>query len=159
MTKKSTKDNTITFKEAVEGTPEISKGYCKGLQALKSADKKSVKVRNSKKLNGSVDIDKNTLATHPDECRWDYAIGYNAKAYFVEVHPANSSNVKEMKDKKAWLLNWLKTNAPLLDNYPSGTPRLLWAATTSGVHIVKGSAEYRMAAQMKLLPQYPVVIG
>lgn len=40
---------------------------------------------------------------YPNASRWDYAIGYDQKAWFVEVHPANTSNVKEMLKKVEWL--------------------------------------------------------
>jgi len=149
----------MSFKEAVEGTPDVSKGFKPGLKAVVSADKDAISVKDTKKVEGSVDIDKNTAQLYPGDNRWDYAIGYEGKAYFVEVHPASTTNVAEMISKRTWLLNWLKTKAPLLDSYPAGSPRLLWAATAAGVHILKTSREYRQVSQLKMVPKRPVVIG
>lgn len=150
---------TISFKEAVEGTSDIANGFCEGLKALEAADKAAVKVKENRNVDGSVNIDKTTHDRYPKDNRWDYAIGYGAKIYYVEVHPANTRNVSEMINKRTWLLNWLKTKAPLLDNYPSGNPKILWAATSAGVHILKTSVEYRRVSQMNMIPKRPVVIG
>ena len=98
------------FKAAVEATQEIREGYCNGLQAL-GGNAAKVAVTDTRKLNGSVDIDACTLELYPNETRWDYAIGYDEKAYFLEVHPANTSNVKEMIQKADWLKQWLQRKA------------------------------------------------
>lgn len=98
MKKKDVKSDTNVFKSAVDNTVELKDGYCRGLQALKG---NSLKVSVSKQQNllGSVDIDDCTKGLYPNASRWDYAIGYDQKAWFVEVHPANTSNVKEMLKK------------------------------------------------------------
>lgn len=64
-----------------------------------------VKAEDGRKLQGSVDIDACTKGKYPNDARWDYAIGYDGKAMFVEVHPANTSNVREMESKVAILKN------------------------------------------------------
>jgi len=158
---KETKDEKPNpFKVAVESTPEVSNGYRKGLQALKSADKNAIRVQknNARKLDGSLDIDGNTADLYPEESRWDYAIGYNSMVYYVEVHPANTSTVDEMLKKKVWLQTWLKKKAPLLDCYPSKPEKYIWIATAAGVHILPGSAEYRKASQKNLIPRKILVL-
>lgn len=88
-----------TFKQAVENTQDIKNGFHNGLQAL-GANAKQVSATDTKKLEGSVDIDACTKELYPQDARWDYAIGYEGKVYFLEIHPANTSNVKEMIKKR-----------------------------------------------------------
>lgn len=45
------------FQQAVENTPEVSNAYKPGLQALKKGETSKIIVADSKKLDGSVDID------------------------------------------------------------------------------------------------------
>lgn len=71
---KSQTDNA--FRKAVENTPEVCGGYRAGLQALKEGESQLIAVNNTRLLEGSVDIDACTLKNHPNEARWDYAIGY-----------------------------------------------------------------------------------
>lgn len=146
------------FRKAVEGTPDVAGGYNSGLQALEKVDKNAVKLADDHKVDGSLNIDRETKHIYPNDSRWDYAIGYEGKVYFVEVHPANSSNISEMTKKKEWLKNWLNSKAPLLDALPSGHSRFLWAATESGVHISKQASYKRQLAQLGLNPKRPVVI-
>ena len=48
------------FRNAVESIPEIKDGYCHGLQAL-GQNAQKVKFKDSKKLNGSIDIGKKKI--------------------------------------------------------------------------------------------------
>ena len=115
------------FKTAVESIPEVADGYRAGLQALESNASK-IKVRDTRLLSGSIDIDKCTKGKYPEENRWDYAVGYNDKAYFIEIHGASPGEVKTVISKAEWLKSWLrKTGKPLLEIQASNT--LYWIAT------------------------------
>lgn len=115
------------FQSAVEATSDIKNGYKPGLQALKS-NSTYVKASDNRKISGSVDIDEQTKNLYPTASRWDYAIGYDDKAYFVEVHPAcNGANVKEIVNKFNWLQSWLKSKAPKLKEISS--QNFYWAIT------------------------------
>lgn len=103
----------MKFKEAVEATKDIAVGYCRGLKGL-GANSVCIQLQNAQKANGSVDIDATTKTLYPTDARWDYVIGYDEKGYFVEVHPANTSNIREMVNKKKWLERWLVEKAPRL---------------------------------------------
>lgn len=61
------------FQKAVLATPEVSSGYCNGLQAMKG-NSSMLKVSDTRKLQGSVDIDDCTKSLYPHDARWDYAI-------------------------------------------------------------------------------------
>lgn len=82
-----------------------------GLSALK-ANSKYVRVTNTKLLDGSVDIDEAVRDKYPEDSRWDYVVGYENEAFFIEVHPAATSNVDDMVKKVKWLKNWLASSAP-----------------------------------------------
>lgn len=145
---KNTKSNTaVSFEEAVNSIPDLLGGYCKGLQAMK-ADSMGVKPVENKLLSGSVDIDSCTKSKYPDAARWDYAIGYKEKAYFIEVHPANTSNIKEMLRKADWLKAWLKDNGKALDKIKNDE-NLYWVPTGK-VAIPKTSPQCRSLAKKKL---------
>lgn len=147
------------FRMAVEETPDVANGYCPGLQALENVDKGAVKLKDKRKVDGSLNIDKETKLLYPNDPRWDYAVGYDGKVFFVEVHPANTSNISEMAKKKEWLKKWLNSKAPLLDALPSGHPRFLWVATKSGVRISNQASYIRKLAQLGFNPKRPVIIG
>ena len=46
----------MTFREAVEATPNLSGTFRDGLQALRAEDKPHIDVENTRKLSGSVDL-------------------------------------------------------------------------------------------------------
>lgn len=100
-------------------------------------------------MSGSVYLDKCLKTTNPHDARWDYVIGYSEKAYFVEVHPANTSNVDEVVKKKKWLEVWLKTNALDLKAMMAGTG-YYWIASGK-VAILPNSPQARKIAKNKLV--------
>ena len=101
----------MTFEQKVQNTQEIKNCYQRGLQALREKDKDKIEAQNTRKLNGSVNIDDCLKSKYPNASRWDYAIGYNNQIYFVEVHPAIPREIKELAKKLNWLKNW-KRNTP-----------------------------------------------
>ena len=143
------KSDSTTFKSIVQAVPAIAGAYREGLQALESKDAGKVKPQNPRKLSGSVYLDKCLKTTNPPDARWDYVIGYREKAYFVEVHPANTSNVDEVVKKKKWLDVWLKTNALDLKAMMAGTS-YYWIASGK-VAILPNSPQARKIAKNKLV--------
>lgn len=143
------KSESTTFKSIVQAIPAIAGAYREGLQALESKDAGKVKPQNPRKLSGSVYLDKCLKTTNPHDARWDYVIGYREKAYFVEIHPANTSNVDEVVKKKKWLDVWLKTNALDLKAMMAGTS-YYWIASGK-VAILPNSPQARKIAKNKLV--------
>lgn len=84
------------FQVAIENTEEVKDGFCQGKQAVKSADRSKVVAADNNKLQGSLDIDSQVKALYPNEPRWDYALSYDDKIYFFEVHPAETSEVDKV---------------------------------------------------------------
>ncbi len=110
----------MTFKEALNQTPQLATAWRAGLQALRAEDRPHIKAENTRKLTGSADIDAAYLAVQPNANRWDFGIGYqhtNREAeviYWVETHTASDSEVSVVIKKAQWLLGWLKTEGKLL---------------------------------------------
>ncbi len=110
----------MTFKDAVDGTPDLKGSWLPGFQALWKADKEHVSAEDNRRITGSVNIDAALKDRCPHDNRWDYAIGHqpvNAQSemiYCLEVHPASSGEVKVVLAKVAWLVRWLKESAPKL---------------------------------------------
>src|SRR5258705_10742183 len=101
----------MTFLKAVNSTPSIREHLKKGLQALKRAGRSQVKC-DGRCLRGSVDIDSAVRHLHPNDARWDYAVGVGRarqqdSVVWLEVHPASSSHVDEVLAKLRWLRHWL----------------------------------------------------
>lgn len=137
----------MSFKDAVERTPDVKDGFRMGLQAL-GTNSQYIKAADTRMIGGSVDIDQCTLKLYPTDPRWDYAIDYAGRVHFVEVHPAATSNVKEMIQKKAWLKDWLNKKAVDLKSLPA-VPCVYWVASGK-VSILPNSPQRRQLAQSKI---------
>lgn len=100
-----------------------------GLRAM-GANSNFISVSNTSKLNGSINLDRCLFKQNIDlnSNRWDYIIGYNNMAYFIEVHPASTTEVPIILKKLEWLKIWLMNNASSL-NEIKGHPAFHWAAT------------------------------
>jgi hypothetical protein len=151
MKKKITITNTTSkFKQAVENTEEIKDGYKNGLKALGNYSSK-IQLGDTKKCDGSVDIDECTKSIYPQENRWDYALSYKDNVYFVEVHGADTSEVSVVLKKLAWLKDWVNTKAPHIKALLSKENPYIWIQT-NGNHILPNSSQNRLIAQNGLKP-------
>lgn len=84
----------------------------KGLSAVKKREGRDrIDAANTRCMLGSVCVDDDCRAAHPQASRWDYALGYTRAervlVYFVEVHSADASGVSELKKKFGWLKDYL----------------------------------------------------
>jgi hypothetical protein len=102
----------MSFEDAVKNTPSIARCFKSGLQAL-GGYSSLIRPPDPRQCSGSIEIDQCTRATDQQASRWDYALGYKSRAYFVEVHPANGS-VTDVVKKAEWLREWLKSEGHLL---------------------------------------------
>lgn len=142
-TKSTATPRISPFKTAVGNCDEIKDELKSGLSALKS-DSKFVKTANPKLIEGSVDIDGAVKKLYPEDARWDYVVGYNDEAVFIEVHPAATSNVSEMVSKVKWLKSWLDSKAQ--DLRELNKSKVYYWIPSGGVSILKGSAQYKQIA-------------
>jgi hypothetical protein len=110
----------MKFKPAVEQTPNLEKAYEVGLQALRAEDKPHIQAEDTRKLAGSVDVDKALQRVDPNGNRWDFAIAYKHTnrteefIYWTELHTASDSEVKVVIKKAQWLRSWLKSDGKRL---------------------------------------------
>lgn len=132
----------MMFREAIDDTPELRDAFESGLHALGN-DSRKVRLANPRKCHGSVNIEKHLKAICPNENLWDYLFGYDDKAYFVEVHPACTSEVRTVIDKLAWLKNRIRRWSISIQNMPKAYH---WIATDK-VRILPDSSEARLLAK------------
>ena len=146
---KKNKTKANSFKKAVENTPDIAKCYQSGLQALGSYSKK-IELKDTSLCSGSIDIDACTRTHYPEDNRWDYALCYNSKVYFVEVHSANTGEVSTVFKKLIWLKDWLNHKAPEINKLKAPEP-FYWVQ--SGKYKIEvRSSQARRIATMGLKP-------
>ena len=114
----------MKFKDAVKKTPDLHGAWRPGLQALKAVDQRHIKVEDTGRLAGSVNVEASLTAKYRKERQWDYAIGHrptNVKGemiYWVEVHPATEGEIRVVLAKLDRLQRWLQDAAPLLKSMP-----------------------------------------
>ncbi len=123
--------------------------YQSGLQALGKYSQKIVVVDTSK-CEGSIDIDACTTAIYPNANRWDYALAYDSKVYFVEVHSAETSEVSVVLRKLQWLKDWLNEKAPKVRELKAEQP-YYWIQSGK-FSILKNSPQAKTIAQSGLRP-------
>jgi len=131
----------MSFQSAIENTILLKDHLKNGLQALGSNSSK-VKPGDTRKCEGSVDIDDAIERKFPSSNRWDYVFGYNGKTYFIEVHPADTSEVKTVLEKLTWLKSFMIENVPELNKESKS---FHWIAS-GGVHILPNSPQARKLA-------------
>ncbi len=98
------------FRRAVDACLDLK--WREGLKGIEKKDRGKIQPKDEHDLTGSVNIDKCLEKSLPDDNRWDYAVGYRAsdgkeKVYFIEVHPADTSqHVGKVLDKAIFLREW-----------------------------------------------------
>lgn len=104
----------MNFAEAVHRTGDLAQCLKDGLQALRTNSKRiSVPKNQTRNLEGSVDIDGCLKNKYPNNQRWDYVFGYRGHVYYVEIHPAGTSEVNAVIAKLKWLRQWRKQSTAL----------------------------------------------
>jgi hypothetical protein len=147
------KTEETPLETAVAQTADVAGHFRNGIQAVKGAYRSKIQTTKSRMLTGSVDIDTATQSLYPNANRWDYAIEYEDKTYFVEFHPASTSNVDEMIEKLKWLNWWLQEKAPHINALkPKNINAYHWVATGS-IQILNTSRQHKLLATKGLLPK------
>jgi len=148
MSGKKCRKASNSFRQAVQNTHELGEdAYCSGLGALTHSDSKRI-VPGNVSILGSVNLDAALRQQYPNAPRWDYGIGIQKDkpcALWVEVHPADTSNVDEVLKKLAWLKGWLAHTAQPLHALTPQQSAYHWLAT-DGVHINPNSPQARRLA-------------
>ncbi len=150
--KKAVKQKESTFKRAVLATPDVANCWQAGLQALLKDHRQKIELADASQCEGSVDIDKCTAdkRLYLNENRWDYVFGYQKQAYFVEVHSANTSEVRTVLNKLQWLKDWLQEHAPEINAIKA--PQPFYWIQSGKFAIARNSPQFRLINQNGLLP-------
>ncbi len=148
----------MSFKKAVQAEPPpVRDAYCAGKQALKREHRGLVTCKDSRRLTGSIDLDK-ALERQPDHAnaaRWDYGLGYRPaagrpeQAVWIEVHSATTKEVDAVLRKLRWLQDWLNDGAGCLKrmtNRAAPNIRFVWIAS-GRVNIPKHTRQARRLSQ------------
>lgn len=141
----------LTFKEAVEATPDVASGYQEGINAFDKYANKII-VPDPDKIDGSLDIDETTSKLYPNDNRWDYALCYDSEVFYIEVHSAITSEVSRMIKKLQWLKIWLETKAPEINKLTTKTKRPFYWVQSSNSNIPKHMPQYKTVVQNNILP-------
>lgn len=148
---KGRKKEGKTFRQAIESTPDTASCFRQGLTAL-GPYRNRIEVGNTRQLEGSLDIDACTTALYPQSNRWDYVFGYKGEAYFVEVHSANSGEVRTVLRKLQWLKDWLHEKAPEINRLKAKSRPPFYWIQSKGFAIPKTSHQFRAAEREGLKP-------
>lgn len=139
-----------TFRDAVDSSGQLV--YRQGLQAINEG-REQISADDPRKILGSVAIDEDCKATHPSANRWDYVIGHESNgrviAHFVEVHSAESSEVRKVEQKLDWLLGFL--NESPQNELATIDRKLYWVASGRN-RIPQHTPQFR-ALQGRLRPR------
>ncbi len=149
------------FQQAVKACPALK--LQNGLEALGGNRKKiSTKdPKNTHAITGSVNIEECTKPSCHNANHWDYAVGYRRhdgyeKTYFIDVHSAQTSEIKTVVKKAEFLKAWATQNAPDLWVMPR---EICWVAKGDGVNIRWTDAYRRLLAKAGIdLPKKHLVL-
>jgi len=139
-----------TFKEAVE-TDGILACYQVGLKGL-GTDSKKIRLADTTKCEGSVDIDGCLAKNQPQSNRWDYCFSYRSEVFFIEVHSAITSEVATVIKKLQWLKDWLNNQASEINKLKATSRTPYYWIQSSYFNIPPTSRQYRMAVQAGIKP-------
>ena len=151
----------MTFEAVVKATPDIWTLFHAGLKGIKGEHRRKLAKKSGCSWRGSINLDEGLATRYPQKSRWDYVVGFRSgnrhdHAAYVEVHHASTREVQEVLKKQTWLLEWLADRAPALSKMPRAG--FFWVST-DGVHIQRGSRQYRLLAQSGIMVASRAVIG
>ena len=105
------------FRVAAQACSALGAHVRDGLQALRGSDRTHVRAKDTRRLAGSVAVEAALAKALPNSPLWDYGVGYrpsdnrNDVVHWVEVHPATDGEVRSVKAKLEWLIEWMTENA------------------------------------------------
>lgn len=146
------------FRQAVEATPQIQNAYNSGLQALLSKERGKIQLSDTVDCEGSVDIDTTVRRLYPQDNRWDYCFSYKGEVFFAEIHSANTGEVDTVIRKLQWLKDWLRVQAPQLNQLKATSGPAYYWIQSKGFNILPGSAQYRRMINEKIKPVSKIVL-
>lgn len=139
----------MKFKQLIQGIHTINTCFRNELQALGNNSSK-IQPADTRKCEGSIGMDSCLAKTNPNDSRWDYAVGYDQKIYYIEIHPASTSEVDTVIKKLFWLKTWLNEDGlPVKSAFDDKSATYHWIASGK-IAILKNSLYARRLAQSGL---------
>lgn len=147
-TTKEETEHHKTLKTVCEENSLLCLWYKAGIQAIESKYRNRIIVSDSKLFGGSVDFDKALQKEYGRDHRWDYGFEYEGNFIFIEIHPAQTSEIERMIGKVQALSKWLKTNCPdilQLPKFENGNRQFYWVSSGSNGILASGLCARKMA--------------
>lgn len=152
----ASKNDSSTLAGVCEESEVLGRFFQSGLGALKKADRQCVKVPDTKLLGGSVALDDAGCEAYPRANRWDYALEYAGHTFFLEIHPASTSEIDSVISKVKFLKDWLRANCPgmlALPKKESGERCFYWVSSgETDLRIIPGSRQAKKLALHHIKP-------
>ncbi len=120
----------------------------RGLQALRPEDKPHIEADDTRRLKGSIDLDRAWQPLDPYGNRWDFGIAYQHSdmldefIYWVETHTASDHEVDRVIRKARWLLDWLKGPGKRLAQFER---EVVWVSSGATTFTLTAPKKKRMA--------------
>lgn len=133
----------MSFREKIESVASISACYRIGLSGLKGEHRSKLKTNKTRNWSGSVNLDECYFQAR-SRASFDYLIGHSDKGYFIEVHPASTSEIETLIIKKQSIDLWLNTQAGSIKEILGSQP-FIWLSTNR-VTILPGSSQAKRLA-------------
>lgn len=124
-----------------------------GMTAVKNEHRGKIRIRDTRSLEGSMDIDKACQKSEPGAFRWDYLVvvkkNSNENLALIEVHgAARSGEVDVIINKKKWLDRWLSRTG--LNPFKKA---LIWVSTSNITITAQSKYGKRLALERISLPK------
>lgn len=141
-----------SLKKAIEKTACVAGQYKTGLHAIQSNMRQKFIVPDVKKIGGSLDIDTSVKTMYPEDHRWDYAVEYDNEVFFIEIHPAITSEITTVLAKLEWLKKWLNEQAPEIKALRPSQKQAYYWVYTNRYAIAPTSSYLKQLATKKIVP-------
>jgi len=143
---------TDSLKSIAIACKKLSAYYKAGLGALLPADKKHIKVPEPKSIVGSLALDRAAAGDLPEDFRWDYLLDYGGEIFFIEIHPASTSEINRMIGKVDAVRRWLDATAPAIFSLPPRNHKYYWVSSgNTRLRLTPGSPQAHKLAANKIV--------
>lgn len=144
-------DSSSTLRSVCEDSSILRPYMTAGLGVFGNNERKKIKVPSTSMLNCSVNLDEAAKSAYPHENRWDYALDYAGNTFFIEIHPAHTSEIDCMVKKVIFVKRWLASVVPELLRLP-GPREFYWVSSgTTDLRIMPNSPQGRKLALHKIV--------
>lgn len=148
-----TADNSSPLKALAENSC-LKEYFHSGSGAIR--EKECISVPQPRLTGGSVNLDKAMEQDLPEDNRWDYALEYDGCSFFLEVHPASTSEVECVIRKVRQVKEWLAAHVPDFLQLPKkekGERCFYWISSgKSDIRLLPQSRQAKQLASAHIKP-------